>query len=155
MSKNHFAATGFVFNSENKILMIHHNKYGVWLPPGGHIEENELPDDALLREIFEETGIKAKIIPTQKLGLSEKYCKELAQPFVVLLEDIESNGLHNHIDLIYLCRAVNENYTMNEKEVHGIGWFTVDEIKQLKTFDNVIKTAEKALKFILIGDENL
>ena len=40
---NHFTATGFVFNESGKILMIKHKKLGVWLPPGGHIDENELP----------------------------------------------------------------------------------------------------------------
>jgi len=81
--QNHFTATGIVFNSEKKILMIHHNKLQVWLPPGGHIDENELPDDAVLREILEETGVKAKIISrTRNLNIIEKeHCRELAIPF--------------------------------------------------------------------------
>jgi 8-oxo-dGTP pyrophosphatase MutT (NUDIX family) len=78
MTENHFTATGIVFNSKQEILMIYHNKLKVWLPPGGHIEENELPDDAVLREIFEETGVKAEIISSKRrLSLTSKHCKEL------------------------------------------------------------------------------
>jgi ADP-ribose pyrophosphatase YjhB (NUDIX family) len=81
--RNHFTVTGIVFNTENKILMIHHNKLRVWLPPGGHIEENELPDDAVLREIFEETGIRALFLSeTQKLEPSNENCRELQSPFI-------------------------------------------------------------------------
>ena len=59
MVHNHFTATGLVFNNSGEILMIKHKKLGVWLPPGGHIDENELLCEAVIREIFEETGIVA------------------------------------------------------------------------------------------------
>jgi ADP-ribose pyrophosphatase YjhB (NUDIX family) len=52
MTKNNFTATGIVFNSKKQILMIYHNKLQVWLSPGGHIEENEILDDAVLRKII-------------------------------------------------------------------------------------------------------
>ncbi len=35
--KQHFTATGIVFNENNEILMVHHKKLGVWLVPGGYI----------------------------------------------------------------------------------------------------------------------
>jgi len=53
MVASHFTSTGFVFSRDRKILMIKHKKLGVWLPPGGHIDENELPCDAVVREIAE------------------------------------------------------------------------------------------------------
>jgi len=146
---NHFTATGIVFNSKNEILMIHHNKLQVWLPPGGHIEENELPDDAVLREIYEETNIKAEIISNKReIGLKDSHCRELEIPFTVLLEDIEGNGTHNHIDMIFICKAVNEDLIPQKNEVHGIGWFTYEEIKKLKTFENVIKSISKAIDYL-------
>ncbi|MCL2479927.1 MAG: NUDIX domain-containing protein, partial [Treponema sp.] len=140
MINNHFTATGIVFNKYKQILMIFHKKLQVWLPPGGHIEPNELPDAAVLREIFEETRIKAEIIPEkQNLFLTHDNCQELERPFIVLLEDIEGNGKHNHIDMVYICRSLNEDYTLQESKVSDIGWYTSDEIKNLKTFENVVK----------------
>jgi len=138
---NHFTATGIVYNQKNEILMIKHNKLKVWLPPGGHIDENELPDDALLREIYEETGIKAKIMPDkQGLSILNEGCRELARPFAILLENIEGDGTHNHIDLVYLCAAESEELAPQESEVSGIGWFSLEEFLELDTFENVRKT---------------
>ena len=51
----HFTATGFVVDS-NAILLHWHPKVLAWLPPGGHIENNEDPVEAILREVLEETG---------------------------------------------------------------------------------------------------
>ena len=50
MIQNHFTATGIVFNESGEIPMIKHKKLGVWLPPGGHINENELPCEAVVRD---------------------------------------------------------------------------------------------------------
>jgi ADP-ribose pyrophosphatase YjhB (NUDIX family) len=148
MIKNHFTATGVVFNAGGKVLMIKHKKLGVWLPPGGHVEENELPDHAVIREIREETGVTAEIIDTKLLGILGNNCLELARPFVVLLEDIEGDGMHNHIDLIYICRAVSDTLEPHEAEVDGIGWFTPEEVAALDTFDNVRKTVAAAVRYI-------
>ena len=45
--------TGYIFDENGRQLLIHHNKLNMWLPPGGHIEANETPDEALVREIKE------------------------------------------------------------------------------------------------------
>jgi len=146
---NHFTATGIVFNLKKQILMIFHNKLKVWLPPGGHIEENELPDMAVIREIFEETGIKAVVIPNKNdFLLTDKHCRELALPFVILLEDIEGNATHNHIDMVYICTAINDELVLQKSEANDIGWFSIEEIGKLNTFENVKKEIYKANEFI-------
>ncbi|MFH1779835.1 MAG: NUDIX domain-containing protein, partial [Candidatus Micrarchaeota archaeon] len=56
--KKDFTATGFVVNPEKtNVLLIFHKKLGLWLPPGGHINEGEMPHEAVLREVKEETGV--------------------------------------------------------------------------------------------------
>jgi len=150
MPTNHFTATGIVFNPCGEILMIKHKKLGVWLPPGGHVDDNELPHDAALREIFEETGVCANIISASAgVGIGDdKHCKELPQPFVILLEDIEKTWQHNHIDLVYICRAESDiTLAPCEAETDGIGWFCPHHIDKMDTFENVRKTINKAVKF--------
>ncbi len=139
----HFTATGIVFNPQNEVLLIKHRKLGVWLPPGGHVEANELPDDAVLREILEETGVTAAILPN-RLGIDPQGCRELETPFLILLEDILGDGSHNHIDLIYLCSAADITLRPDYNEVSDAGWFSADRIGELDTFDNVRDTMEKA-----------
>ena len=149
MKQKHFTATGIVFSSDKEVLMIRHKKLQVWLPPGGHIEENELPEDAVLREIFEETGVMAEIFSTkQALSLSGKYCRELERPFIVLLEDTECDGLHIHIDMIFLCTALCKELVSQQSEVSDIGWFTLEQFMKLKTFESIVQTISKAFNYI-------
>jgi len=137
--------SGIVFNPEGKILMIKHKKLGVWLPPGGHVENDESPDDAVFREIFEETGIKTEIISI-KLGVAEsdETCVELASPLVVLLEDINGKVPHKNIDLIYVCMSKNSTITPNLQEVDDARWFSAQEIETLETNENIIKVIYRA-----------
>ena len=148
MVKNHFTTTGIVFNKDGEILMIKHKKLGVWLPPGGHIDENELPCEAVIREIFEETGIVAKVITAAHdvENHIDSHCRELPLPLEILLEDIERDGLHNHIDMIYLCKAEESTLKPQENEIDGIGWFLPATILELDTFDNVRKSVNKAVQ---------
>ncbi len=46
---------------EDRVLLLLHPKLGRWLPPGGHVEPNELPDDAAVREVEEETGLRCRL----------------------------------------------------------------------------------------------
>ena len=149
MPNQHFTATGIVFNCRGEVLLIKHRKLHVWLPPGGHVEENELPDDAVLREIYEETGIRAEMLPNRRgLSLSSGHAKEMETPFAVLLVDIEGDGSHNHIDLIYACRAMSDVLVPDENEITDAAWFSCEQIRDLDTFDNVRKVIICAAKTV-------
>jgi len=56
-----WCATAFVV-WEGRILLHHHAKLQRWLPPGGHVELDELPDDAAVREVLEETGVHVELL---------------------------------------------------------------------------------------------
>ena len=55
-------STVYVKNSEDKFLLLLHRKLNKWVPPGGKLEYDEMPNDAAVRECFEETGIKIKLL---------------------------------------------------------------------------------------------
>ena len=99
----HFTVTGFVV-SEGKTVLHWHRKLGMWLPPGGHIEPNEDPVQAVLREVDEETGLDVEVLPLSQTLPFERP-GQLPPPVTVLIEDIlEPGNPHQHIDLIYFCR---------------------------------------------------
>ena len=146
MVQNHFTATGLVFNENGQILMVLHKKSGKWFPPGGHVDENELPCTAVAREVLEETGIKVQVLSSVRLhDLSDENAMELPLPLRILLCDVEGTGQHNHIGLLYLCRALNTDISPQETEVDGIGWFSPEDAMKLDTFEDVIKSIEVAV----------
>lgn len=49
---------------QNKYLLSYHSGHQSWETQGGHIEENETPEQAARRELYEESGVRdAKLIP--------------------------------------------------------------------------------------------
>src|SRR5947209_3784275 len=103
----HFTATTFVVR-DGKVLLHLHPKQGLWLPPGGHIERDELPDDAARREIEEETGLRLRLhSENESAELSRQMdCGVIPQPAFILIEDI--NPYHQHVDFIYFAIAPTE-----------------------------------------------
>ena len=119
----HFTATTFIVFQEG-IFLHWHRKIEKWLPPGGHIDKNEDPVTAALREVKEETGLTCQIISKFK-PFSFSSPKQIIPPLVINLEDINDpkEGYHQHIDMIYVDYPVNS--------LNGLknGWILVDRKK--------------------------
>lgn len=105
-----FTVAVFVVH-EGRVLLHWHRKLQRWLPPGGHIEPGELPDEAAVRETLEETGLQVEVVDAALPPGTEPEAAEepgtpqrLAQPLGIQLEDIAPG--HQHIDLIYLASPV-------------------------------------------------
>ena len=100
--ERHFTVSGFL--SHNGRTALHWHRLGLWLPPGGHIEPNEDPIQAVLREIEEETGVEALIVPTSTpyLHLDPR---QLPPPVTIGVYEIDEPGNpHQHIDFVYFAR---------------------------------------------------
>ena len=120
----HFVASVFIIN-EGKVLLVHHKKLGLWLPAGGHVDENELPTETAVREAKEETGLDIEII-----GEEENFerVRILLHPKYVQLEDIKPG--HHHIDLIYFAKLKDKNQKIeaNTEETNEVKWFAKEEL---------------------------
>lgn len=104
--RRHFTVTGFVVE-DGRTLLHWHRKTQLWLPPGGHIEPDEDPVQAVLREVREETGLDTEVIAPASFAFASP--PQLAPPITILLEDIPATpreDAHQHIDLIYAVRRV-------------------------------------------------
>ena len=72
--ERHATSTGYVVSGD-RTLLLWHAKLGMWLAPGGHIEANEDPLQAALREAWEESGLKVEVIaPPDLLEVDEPRC---------------------------------------------------------------------------------
>lgn len=103
-----------IFNPDNKILLCKSNKWhNKYVIPGGHIELGETMEEALIREIREETGL-------------EIYDIELLS----LKESIFSETFHKEKHFIFIdfkCRTDQYEVTLNE-EAQEYRWVGLDEI---------------------------
>ncbi len=128
-----YTATAYII-SEEKTLLIYHRKFEKWLPPGGHIDPNELPCEAAKREVLEETGLEVELFTDEHLWVERSNAKSLPRPYMCLLEEIPAHGIqpaHQHIDFIYLARPIGGEEKVNEIETGGMHWFTLDEVDLL------------------------
>ena len=121
-----------------------HKKLGVWLNPGGHVEENETPPETAIRETLEETGMKVRLIDVDKRDgyISTKETHEVQKPFLILYEEVDyKTEKHEHFDMIYIVEPEDES--LGPKEIGEMKWFNESEIDNLDTFDNVKVLAHK------------
>ena len=117
-SGRHFTVAVFVV-WEERVLLHHHRKLGMWLPPGGHIEEDELPDDAAVREVFEETGIRVELVGEKREDIEDPV--QLYRPAGIQLENIGPG--HQHIDLIYFARPRGAVEIHADYSEDRVGWY--------------------------------
>lgn len=131
--KRHFTCTGFVVEGD-RTLLLWHQLLRAWVPPGGHLEADEDPVTAVLREIREETGLEAEV-----LALSQTYPfgypGQIAPPYTILLEDSPEPGdPHKHMDLIYFCRPAN-NASLRPPEGAVVTWVDEDALHSAQPID--------------------
>ena len=167
-----YTAAGYLIH-QHKVLLIKHKKLGIWLAPGGHIEPEELPHQAAEREFWEETGIRVKAVdsdPTKILTshasqflpsalitnlhwVSElNYQNRLAsrQPDQRQATKLWPKGCEQHLGFVYLVLPVSElDFKQNLEETDGIGWFSLDEVNQLKTTEDIKQEAAFFIKLTI------
>jgi 8-oxo-dGTP diphosphatase len=61
------SVSGIVRDSAGRILLVQQRDDGVWSTPGGAIEPDETPADAVVREVWEETGLS--VVPRRLFGV--------------------------------------------------------------------------------------
>ena len=114
---------------QKKVLVIHHRNLGRWLPLGGHVELDEDPEQAALREAKEESGYDVELLgerpPTTGSGT-----RALIAPRFLDIHHITDT--HEHIGMIYWARPRNGTLTLAEGEHHDIRWCSADELDGLR-----------------------
>jgi len=101
---------GGILIHDKKVLLIKHKKLGIWLNPGGHIDEGELPHQAAEREFFEETGVKVRAVDAFSLpGLNKNFSVNDAQNISEFFPNPISTNLHWVNKQSYKLRLKSDN----------------------------------------------
>jgi 8-oxo-dGTP pyrophosphatase MutT (NUDIX family) len=123
---------------DGKVLLIHHRKLDKWLPLGGHVELDEDPEQAALREAKEESGLDVELLgerpPTTGPGT-----RALIAPRFLDIHRI--NETHEHIGMIYWARPKNggargvtrpNTPALAAGEHHDIRWCSTADLDKLE-----------------------
>ncbi len=135
-----FVASAFIFTNKPpfKILLVFHPRFYKWMAPGGHIKEDENPYEAVLREVYEETGIKIQSSfnkpQTIELGVLSLPIPNYLFEEHILLPD---QPPHHHIDHIYMVKIAYQKVSLVNREKNKLQWFAQKEIKNLDLIENV------------------
>lgn len=111
-----------------QVGLIFHDRLGSHMPAGGHSESGEGVHDAAVREVLEETGHRARLIPgptaPSPAGFPHRpvpapwwICEGGASP------DGHTSTPHTHIDHIYLALVDNASPAAREQADHQLTWF--------------------------------
>lgn len=135
-----FTVAVFVVSNDRVLIMLH-PKLGKLLPPGGHIESNELPDHAALREVREETGLDIRVVGERALSVDQP--AQLVRPEGIQLEDIEPG--HQHIDLIYFAVPLNPSEPRPGDGVQHLRWYTPEELVVAGASEEIVTWSRLAI----------
>lgn len=146
-----FTATVYIIEKQ-KVLLIFHKKYKKWLPPGGHLEPNEIPTEGAKREALEETGVEVELLSQENLWLNCHNAKSIERPYLCLLEEIPARldqPAHQHIDMIYVGRPKGGSEAVNERETDGLRWFTLAEVEALESDVAIFDETKQTIRTLL------
>ena len=140
----HFTATTFIVHQDKTLLHLHRS-LKMWLPPGGHIDRDELPHNAAIREVKEETGLDVDLIH-DTLSVQSENAQEIPRPQHLLLENI--NPFHQHIDMIFFARANSFEAKPDEGESLELRWFTSKELEGNEIENDIRLLGQEAIEKI-------
>ncbi|WP_245601798.1 NUDIX hydrolase [Hamadaea tsunoensis] len=146
--RKHATASVFLLSNHHgdwHIGLIHHPRLHRWMLPGGHVEPDENPAEAALREVQEETGLNARLVTTEPrrwddvLGtvpLPAGIAEQHVPPETRLPEP------HIHVDHLYL--AVADPTQTAEPEL-PFAWYAVNDLDNLDMFPETRTAAQRIL----------
>ncbi|HLP79937.1 MAG TPA: NUDIX domain-containing protein [Acidobacteriota bacterium] len=132
---------------ESKVLLRFHEKYKIWLSVGGHVELDEDPVQAALREVKEEVGMDVQLVETSKTPVfSESNFKSILAPAYMNRHRVSPT--HEHVTCVYFARATSNKTVVAPHEQAPLRWFSLAELDTVELKENVRFYAQEALRVV-------
>ena len=138
-------ATVYVIN-DGKVLLHMHKKYKTWFPLGGHIEADEFPHEAAIREVKEESGFDVTLLETELAPEIElARVERIPAPFCLLHEGIGS--AETFFDFIYIAETTEQEPCPKCGESTEFKWFSEEELLSHDIKPHIRNTALAILQY--------
>ncbi|RLE45947.1 hypothetical protein DRJ22_03230 [Candidatus Woesearchaeota archaeon] len=121
-------STGGCLIVDDKVLVVRRSPKESFLTgwfelPGGGVEFGESPQDAVIREFFEETNIRVSIV-------------DIIRVFSYVSDD---NSKHT-VEIVFLVKALSNVSDIRLSEEHDdFRWISLDELNNLKISEEIKK----------------
>jgi len=139
-----WVTTLFLVREDGKVLLTMNKNLNTWIPVGGHINPGETPEEAIKREVAEETQFDFEFLeePEYKNDGNIKIIK----PYMIQIEKVPHHNQHMNFIFIGKCKSWNEKQATDENE--KLRWFSKDDLLQMegKMLENVRETALKSIE---------
>ena len=118
----HITASCYVIDSDRRLLLHHHRRLNRWLQMGGHVEVDEDPEDAALREGSEESGL-------EDLTLAIDGIFDLD---IHVIPAAKGEPEHRHFDVRYVARtATPDAIVIDRAESNDVAWVPLERAEAL------------------------
>lgn len=147
----HFTATVYIVN-DGATALHHHERLGIRIPPGGHVDRDELPHRTAIRECEEETGLTPTIIH-EGGGVETPVGRPLPRPRHQMLYDInvhDGEVGHQHIDQIFYAKVSDRQIdpAEGERPAEAWDWYTPEDLRQASLDDDVVEIGIDAIELV-------
>jgi 8-oxo-dGTP pyrophosphatase MutT (NUDIX family) len=95
--------------------------------PGGHIEDNELPHEAVIREVKEETGLKISLLQKPNKKYRTKIVTPMPMPYDLRVMPC-NDGKKRDVDFVYTAKILAGKLKINNESTEA-KWLSRKEIK--------------------------
>lgn len=147
----HFTTTTYVVN-DGATALHEHPSLGAHIPPGGHIARDELPHEAAIREVREETGLDPTLVADD--GVTSPTGRSLPQPAYQMLYDVDvvdGTPAHQHVDHVFFARAETRDIDpVGDDEVAADEWewYSPSDLRTGDIDDDVVTIGTEAIEAV-------
>lgn len=134
----HFTASCYIVDADGRLLLHHHKRLDRWLQMGGHVEADETPELAALREGREESGL-CDLIPLTG-GIFDLDIHPIPAA--------KGEPDHAHFDIRYLAHTASPAAAVVDRaESNDLAWVTLERAAELMPDPDTARVLRKIERF--------
>jgi 8-oxo-dGTP pyrophosphatase MutT (NUDIX family) len=146
----------YIFDEDDRVLVVKHSAEQPWVLPWGHVEEGETYYEALSRELMEELGIKIMLVWAEN-DLTDSMVKSMPLPVSIhkVRYEHRNRGQVEKLEMFFFARlkwAFPEQFS---DEIYEWEWVESDDLIDMdesETFSFIPEILEQNIDLLeLVG----